>query len=181
MSRRNSIVLDVEKGEAVASFGEERRRMVLMTTEGFVTMMETLNAFGSAGLTMFYAMGLEKGRYDVLKELEALRRQGNPISKSQFLENILHHLRVTGWGAPAIKKHDEKKGELTILLRNNPLVVSSGTDREDRKPENHLCHYFRGYWVGIASEVLERRVSCTETKCMGKGDAYCEFKIVVIE
>jgi len=151
--------------------------MVLMATEAFVTMMETLNAFGSAGLTMFYAMGMEKGRYDVLRELEALRQHGNPVTKNRFLENIVHHLRVTGWGASAIKRCNVKKGELTVVLSNNPLVVPPRTKKEDRKLESPLCHYFRGYWVGVASEVLESMVSCTETKCMGKGDPYCEFKI----
>lgn len=177
MSGRSSVVLDVEKGEAVARFGEEHRRMVLMATEAFVTMMETLNAFGSAGLTMFYAMGMGKGRYDVLRELEVLRQQGNPVTKDQFLENIVHHLRVTGWGATAIKRCDVRKGELIVVLSNNPFVPPR-TEKEERRLESPLCHYFRGYWVGVASEVFESMVICTETKCMGKGDPYCEFEIV---
>jgi len=152
--------------------------MVLIASEAFVKMTETLNAFGSAAFTMLYMMGQEKGRYDVLKEMEVLREQGISFTKRQVLENIIHQLGVTGWGAARVQKYDEKRGSLTILVDNNPLVVVLGANVKSDRP---VCHYFRGYWVGVVSEVWERRVSCAETKCMGMGDAYCEFKITSAE
>ena len=178
MSGKNSVSLGNEKGEAVARFGDDYRRMVLMTCEAFVKMTETLNAFGSAAFTMLYMMGQEKGRYDVLKEIEALRQQEISFTKRQVLENLLHHVRVTGWGAPRIQKYDEKRGDLTIVVENNPLMVVLGNGGKSDRP---VCHYFRGYWVGVVSEVLERRVSCAETKCMGMGDVYCDFKITAVQ
>lgn len=178
MSRKNGVVLDAEKGEAMARFGENHRRMVLIASEAFVKMMESLNTFGSAGFTMFYMMGQEKGRYDVLKEMEALRQQGFSFTKRQVLENIVRQVRVTGWGAPKIQKYDEKQGVLTIVVENNPLVATLGTGGKSDRP---VCHYFRGYWVGVVSEVLERKVSCAESKCMGMGDAYCEFKVTAAQ
>jgi len=140
--------------------------------------MEAFNIFGTAAFTMLYLMGQEKGRYDELKEVEALRQQGISFTKRQVLENIVHKLRVTGWGALRIQKYDEKQEALTILVENNPLVCSL---RTGGKPDKPVCHYFRGYWVGVVSEVLERKVTCTETKCMGMGDAYCEFKITAAQ
>jgi len=174
MAGKNSIMLDAEKGEAVARFGEDHRRMVLIASEAFVKMTASLNAFGSAAFTMLYMMGQEKGRFDVLKEMEALRQQGISFTKRQVLENIVHQLRVTGWGAPRIQKYDEKRGALTILVENNPLVVALGAGGKSDRP---VCHYFRGFWVGVLSEVFERKVSCAENKCVGMGDSYCEFQI----
>ncbi|MCJ7632796.1 hypothetical protein MUP77_10460 [Candidatus Bathyarchaeota archaeon] len=178
MSGKNGVTLDAEKGEAVAHFGEAYRRIVLIASEAFVKMMETLNAFGSAAFTMLYMMGQEKGRHDVLKEIEALRQQGISFTKHQVLENIVHQLKVTGWGAPRIQSYDEKRGLVTILVDNNPIVATSG---EGAKSDRPVCHYFRGYWVGVVSEFLERRVSCAETKCIGMGDVNCEFKITSAE
>ena len=178
MVEKSSVTLDAEKGEVVARFGEDYQRMVLIAAEAFVKIMETLNVFGSVAFTMLFMMGLEKGRYDVLKEMEALRQQGISFTKRQVLENIVHQLRVTGWGAPRIQKYDEKRGAFTILVENNPVVGLSGKREKSDKP---VCHYFRGYWVGVVSEVLERRMSCDEAKCMGTGDAYCQFKITVAE
>lgn len=178
MAGKNNVILDAEKGEAVAHFGEDHRRMVLIASEAFVKMTETLNSFGSAAFTMLYMMGQEKGRYDVLKEMEALREQGISFTKRQVLENIVHDLRVTGWGAAKVQKYDEKRGVLTIMVENNPLIVAFGATGKSDRP---VCHYFRGYWVGVVSEVLERKVSCAETKCMGMGDEYCEFKITAAQ
>ncbi len=178
ISRKNSIILDDEKGEAIARFGESYQRMVLIASEAFIKMTKTLSAFGSAALTMLYMMGQETGRYDVLKEIEALRQQRVSFNKRQVLENIVHQIRVTGWGAPRVQKYDEKRGDLTITLENNPLVVALGLDVKSDRP---VCHYFRGYWVGVASEVLERKVSCVESKCMGMGDVYCEFEITAVQ
>jgi len=178
MSGKNGIVLDAEKGEAMARFGENYRRMVLMASEAFVKMMEAFNVFGTAGSTMLYMMAQEKGRHDVLKETESLRQQGGSFTKRQVLENVVHQVKVTGWGAPRIQEYNEELGALTILVENNPLVVALGTSGKSDRP---ICHYFRGYWVGVVSEVLERKVSCSETKCTGMGDAYCEFKITVVK
>lgn len=176
MSDRNAVKLDVKRGEAMGRFGEEHRRMVLMASEAFVKMMGALSTFGSAGFTMFYIMGEEKGRYDVLKEIEALRRQGISFNKRQMLENIIHQMKLTGWGAPKIQKYDEKRAALTIVVENNPLVVLATGSRSERP----VCHYFRGYWVGVVSEVLEKRVTCSETKCISMGAPYCEFEIIAI-
>ncbi|MCW3984856.1 MAG: 4-vinyl reductase [Candidatus Bathyarchaeota archaeon] len=178
MSGKNSVMLDAEKGEARARLGEDYRRMVLIASEAFVKMMESLNAFGSAGFTMFYMMGQEKGRYDVLKEIETLRQHEISFTKRQLLDNIIRQFRVTGWGVPRVQKYDEKRGALMILVENNPLVIVLETQEKSEKP---VCYYFRGYWVGVVSEVWERKVSCSETKCMGMGDPYCEFKITPIQ
>ena len=178
MAEKTNVTLDAEKGEAMARFGENYRRMVLIASEAFVKMMTTLNVFGSAALTMLYMMGQEKGRYDVLEELEVLRQQEISFNKRQLLENIVHQVRATGWGAPKIQKYNEKNGDLTILVENNPLVGLLGKGEKSDRP---VCHYFRGYWVGVVSEILERKVSCVETKCMSMGAAYCEFNITVAQ
>lgn len=171
-----SIILDAKRGEALARLGEDQQRMVLMASEAFVKMIETLNAFGTASFTILYMMGQEKGRYDALKEIKVARHHGLTLTNFQLLENVVYQVRVTGWGAPKIRQFDNERGSLTVWVENNPLVVAVGKDGKVDRP---LCHYFRGYWVGVVSEVLERKVSCAETKCMGLGDAHCEFQITI--
>jgi predicted hydrocarbon binding protein len=166
------IVLDTEKGEVVTRFGEDDQRVVLVASEAFVKMMEALNAFGTAGFTMFHMMGREKGRYEVLKEMEALRQRGTSFTKRQMLENIVYQVRITGWGSPRIHKYDEQGGALTIRVDNNPFINALRKGGE----LDWLCHFFRGYWVGVASEILERKMSCTVTANTGIRDT-CEFKI----
>lgn len=176
MTSKDGVILNAKKGELTALLGDDHRRMVLMASEAFIRMSEALNAFGSAAFTMLYMMGQEKGRYDVLKEMEMLRKRSVSFTKLQVLENIIHQLKITGWGAPRIQEYDETRGVMMILVENNPLVVAL-----NGKSDKPVCHYLRGFWVGVLSEIWERRVSCAETKCMGLGDDYCEFKITTAE
>lgn len=178
LSGRNSVELDVRRGEAMAPLGGNHQRMVLIASEAFVKMTEILNVFGSAAFTMLYMMGQEKGHYDVLKAIEVLRHKKASLTKRQVLENVVQQLRVTGWGAPKVQKYDERRGVIKILVENNPLVVASGTNGTPSRP---TCHYFRGYWVGVLSEILERKASCAETKCMSMGGTYCEFNITTAQ
>lgn len=174
MYDREGITLDIEKGEATARFGEDCRRVLLVTSEAFVKMTEAFKAFGTVALTLLYMMGVEKGRYDVFRETEDLRGQGVPFTKPRLLEKISQQVRATGWGVPRVQTYDEERTEITIRVDNNPIAVAL---RKNGKSDRPLCHYSRGYWVGVVSEVLEAKVSCSESKCMSMGDDYCEFKI----
>ena len=174
MTIKHSIILDAEKGEVKTLFGDDYRRMVLIASDAFVKMINVLNTFGSAGSTMFYMMGREKGHYDTFKEIEVMRQRGISITKRLVLENIVYHVNVMGWGATKIQEYDEKRGTVTIHVENNPLVSTLGTKIQSDRP---ICHYFRGYWVGVISEIMEKIVSCAETKCRSMRDQHCEFKI----
>jgi len=166
----NSVLLDVEKGQALARFEEGSQRVLLMMPEAFTKMMEALKAFGSGGFTIAYLMGEAKGHYDVLKEMETLRLKGISLTKREILDNILHKLRVTGWGVAVIQEYEETHGTLTILFENDP--VDTMLEAEEK---SLLRYYWDGYWVGILSKVLERKASCTEH--IDTGDQRHTFKI----
>ena len=85
---------------------------------------------------------------------------------------------LTGWGAARIQRFDEQQGVVTILVENGPLtsVLKPG-----EKPGTAICHYSRGYWVGVLSEILEERVNCSEVRCVGMGDERCEFQITAAD
>jgi len=172
MEKNQKVKLSPERGEATGPFMGLQKRVIIMTPEAFVDMMKVLNAtFSTAGFTMVHMMGQEKGRRDASRGTEALREQGILFSKRQILENVIHQNRVTGWGAPNLQKYDEGNGDVTIRVENNPLAIAWG------KSEKSACWYLSGYWKGVVSEALEQESLCSETKCMSKGDPYCEFEI----
>jgi predicted hydrocarbon binding protein len=172
MEKECRVKLDLDEGEATGFFMGLPERVIIMTPENLVSMMKTLTAtFRTAGFTMFYMMGEEKGRNDVKKAIDALREQGIVFTKRQILEAIIQQSRIDGWGAGHLQKHDEGKGAVTIRVENNPLAMAWG------KTEKPICYLLRGYWAGAVSEALEQETRCTETKCTSKGDPYCEFVI----
>jgi len=172
MPTKDSIRLDDVKGEAFARFGEDYQRIILIASEAFVKMMKGFDYLGTAGGTILYMMGQEKGVYDVRKETETLRKNGVYATKRQLLESVARQVRVAGWGATSVKEYNEKEETVRITVENNPLVLNT-----DTKLGSPVCHYFRGYWAGVVSETWERRVNCAEIKCMGMGDKFCEFKV----
>ena len=169
----STVTLDDRSGEAKAHMGADTKRMLLIASDAFIKMMETLDVFGSAGSTIIYMMGQGKGRYDVLNEIERLRLRGSSFTKRQALDNVLTQNRMTGWGASRILNYDKKRETLTILLENNPLAATLNT----KDIAGVVCNFHRGYWIGVVSEILEKQVNCTETRCISKGDSYCEFQI----
>ncbi|MFQ6081704.1 MAG: V4R domain-containing protein [Candidatus Bathyarchaeia archaeon] len=172
MGKEHKVKLDLDEGEATGFFMGLPERVIIMTPENFVSMTKTLTTtFRTAGFMMFYMMGEEKGRDDVKKAIDALREQGIVFTKRQILEAIIQQSRINGWGAANLHKYNERKGTVTIRVENNPLAMAWG------KAEKPICYLLGGYWAGALSEALEREVRCTETKCMSKGDPYCEFVI----
>lgn len=168
--REERIELGSEQGEAVANFLGLQRRVVIMTPEALVGMMKALKTtFGTAGLTMLYMMGKEKGSLDAALAAEALKGEDIPPTKRLLLETIIHQSRVQGWGLAQVGEYDEEKAAVTVRVENNPLAIAWG------KSDVPVCHFLRGYWAGALSEALEKDAQCTETRCMSKGDPYCEF------
>ena len=89
MTESCKLVLNGSKGEAKLGSGDNYQRMLIMASNAFIKMMEALNVFGSAGTTMFYMMGQEKGRYDVLEIIKNLRSRRISFTNRWILEKII--------------------------------------------------------------------------------------------
>lgn len=175
----SSIILDLAKGEVTTSFGDAHQRIVLITSNAFIRMMETLQLFGSAGFTIFHMMGREKGRYDVQEKILEYSQQNVTFTRSQLIDDVTHKLRGTGWGVHVVNEQNYSHKTATILVKNNPFFSSLDQKRVNDKRRSNIpmCHYFRGYWAGVFTDIWESEIECTETKCVAMGDSFCELKI----
>lgn len=61
----------------------------------------------------------------------------------------------------------------TVKIRNNFPALAIG------KTGYAECHLTRGYLVGAVEVMTGKRWACEETKCLGKGDPYCEFELTL--
>ncbi|OGM02764.1 hypothetical protein A3K72_00170 [Candidatus Woesearchaeota archaeon RBG_13_36_6] len=78
-----------------------------------------------------------------------------------------------GFGKIIVKKIDIKKGFIVVRSENNPYALvykeMYGIQQYD------VDDLLRGMFAG-ASELFNKKQSeCIETKCIAKGDTYCEF------
>ncbi len=110
--------------------------------------------------------------------LEAGRRAGKEFART-FLSEGMEPEEVPklleefftqgGWGNIQVKVNYTKK-EAVVRIEN------SATARQ-AKAKEPICHFIRGYIAGICDAVFDTYTVCVETKCIAKGDAFCEFQI----
>jgi len=73
--------------------------------------------------------------------------------------------------------------DLSVSINDDEIVVKVwnniecwlGREKNTNKP---FSHWLRGILAGFSSKHFDTRVRVVETKCIAKGDPYCEFVIV---
>ncbi|MFH1752210.1 MAG: 4-vinyl reductase, partial [archaeon] len=70
---------------------------------------------------------------------------------------------------------DLKEPEFVWRFNDNQIALAY--KKEFGKSKKAICHTLRGYFTGTASNVCGKELEAIETKCMAKGDAFCEFVI----
>jgi len=123
--------------------------------------------FGSAGEAMLYYQGFNVGY-----GLCASHMSMGCAEKPEFLiEMAKAFSRTLGWAIIDHYKIDLKKGKAKLrVYQNFECEVGKGSE----KP---YSHFYRGVIAGWFHKFFGKSVEVKETKCIAKGDAYCEFLI----
>ncbi len=87
---------------------------------------------------------------------------------------IVKHITV-GLSKAEVTHVDWKTGEYTIRVYNSPYAKLP--DGKTIKLGRPACHLLAGIFAGGATRVLGRLYTAEETKCIAKGDKYCEFHL----
>ena len=77
------------------------------------------------------------------------------------------------------------KLEFLELDGNKPYaklkVTNSANAIGYEKSTKPVCHFIRGILAGAGTIIMETEMHCLETKCVAKGDEYCEFEVITKE
>ena len=116
-----------------------------------------------ASLVFLYHLGYNYGATLAKKFLE------NGLSSEKALIMSLEFLKHTGM----FKDYDlimfnSKRGNIVLHVYES-VECSSSSRRETSS------HFLRGIIGGIVSEIVGKEVTVYETKCIARGDRYCEF------
>ncbi len=151
-------------GFATPTFNRGRApAMVLSREELGRVFSEVKERYGSGGEAFLYHIGRELG------EVSGEKYRGREVGEEFIREDILS-FQAFGWGVPKVVELNLSRPR--IRLRFYDLFESSVVKGEKSEP---YCHFFRGYLAGLFSRFLGTRVEVMETKCIAKGDPYCEF------
>ena len=117
--------------------------------------------FGSAGEAILYYEGFQIG-YETCK---------NYVSIEHLIEDIKFLHKIMGWATIQEMRIDLERKRAKIRVARN-------FERELYRRSNRPYSYFyRGILAGLFSRIFNEEVRARETKCIAKGDPYCEFEI----
>ncbi len=97
------------------------------------------------------------------------------ISKDMIAKKMLDVFSSWGYGKAEFLELDPEKSYAKLKVTNSANALSY---ENSTKP---VCHFIRGILAGAGTIIMEKEMHCLESKCVAKGDEYCEFEIITKE
>jgi predicted hydrocarbon binding protein len=154
---------------------EQEVPLCKMTPECFVQMLEKLHKiFGSAGLSMIFHMGKQKGISEASEVFGSLASDDAEHTKAELVDQCLERAARLGWGVMEVTRLDLVEGNISIALRESPFEsICLG----QASPRESICSFTRGYVSGILSEIAEEKMEYSGSSCPATGDERCEIRL----
>jgi predicted hydrocarbon binding protein/predicted amino acid-binding ACT domain protein len=144
-------------------------RVVVFPLPVLVAMVKNLRTSlnPTAVQTILWYMGKEVG--------SSMKEGHERAFAARDIDSVLALLRadlaLLGWSLVEIVNLDEEKRSATLRLFDN---WECGMFKGSSEPQSHLI---RGLLAGFFSSLFKVEVEAKETKCIAKGDPYCEFEV----
>ncbi len=152
----------------IFNFNDAYLPMAAMSTSSWKNLFEGLTRrFGSGGSVIMWFMGNDAGEG---KARRSLNLQGK-LSNAERIKMALARLQSFGWGKFELVECDDQGKRVVIRVHDN------FEDIVTKDIEGYQNSFIRGFFVGFICTLFNRACRGVETKCIKKGDAYCEFLI----
>ena len=90
--------------------------------------------------------------------------------RATFLAKAIQRYIDGGLGRIEIVEFDSEKAELTLRIRDNLFA-------EMHQDDSTYCYCVEAYISGIFEQLIGKPPIIRKTKCLGKGDPYCEWTL----
>ena len=140
-------------------------RSIILLEHDFQEMIKGLyEKAGESAVALLYHLAYSGGKFLADYLSEKLKLKGE-----ELLIEILKIYQAGGWGrAELIEYHPNR---MKIILRLYDSIECKAFEGS-YKPMSQLI---RGHLSGLLSGLLKTDVRVIESKCIAKGDPYCEF------
>jgi predicted hydrocarbon binding protein len=143
---------------------------ILLRVEALQGMVEEVNkALGTGGSLVWYTAGKGAGR-SIAKVLQKYFKEDE--SFEVMFDKIKDYYARWGWGKVKNVFLREKTGEFIIRIRDNAFA-------RGQHSQTPSCYFVKGYLEAMMETLTGKHATSEETKCMAKGDPYCEFQIII--
>ncbi len=98
------------------------------------------------------------------------------LKSDKLISLILNFADLGGWGKMTCASSQIRKGRAVYIVKDG--AMASVYLRDYGKSKYPVCHVLRGAMAAGASAIHGKLdIDAVETKCLAKGDPYCEFLI----
>lgn len=122
-------------------------------------------AFGSGGEVIIFEEGFAYGNESWKDLVESV---GRDFARSHIKEMLMIYQAVGWFRLEGVELG--KEGTVTMRAAQN-------FECEGAKSTSPRSHFVRGHLAGSLTAIMGERMSCEETKCVAKGDPFCEFTL----
>jgi len=149
-------------------------RALVIPRKAFDLMIEARDKYGIAWTTVFNQIAREmgKGIYRLLVSF-----YGEPASDEDYdrLSKVfIYVLESLGFGHVEIVYNNAKEGEVVFRLYDN--IECSRYKSPAEKKGDLVGSFIEGFYLELWAP---HRVRWNETRCIARGDSYCEFSVSV--
>ena len=160
-SKTDSLATLIPSGEKILG-----AKWILMRIETLHGMMkEVEKILGTGACLVWHTAGKGAGKSLaslIKKEFETYNLRGISELLTEFYARC-------GWGRSEITSWREE-GEIVLRVWDNAFAKKGSS-------KTPSCFFLKGFIQGILGELTGKCVEIEETKCISKGDEYCEFQI----
>ncbi len=121
--------------------------------------------WGSAGEFAIFRIGKSVGKkiHDIIKSIYK-------VEGKQLLTIILMMHEISGWAKKIELLEYGEEGCIKIRIYENVECLHVNKNAPN-------CHFMRGVLTGICNRLFNKETEVLETKCLAKGDEYCQFEV----
>ncbi len=150
---------------SIADYKREDERAIIFSRRIYEALFKGMRRkFGSAGKAILYYEGFQIG-YETCE---------NYVSIEHLIKHIKFLHMKMGWAIIRdIKANLERKRANIRVSKNFECELGKGSNEP-------YSYFYRGILAGFFAKIFRKEVQAEETKCIAKGDPYCEFEIKAI-
>jgi predicted hydrocarbon binding protein len=101
---------------------------------------------------------------------ETLEETVETLDVDRLAEELRETYSRFGWGRIEVRTHNVHKNEVTMIMRDSPLVGGA-------KSKGPVCWHVRASIEVIVSNILAVQATAFEVACETANRKYCEFKV----
>ncbi|MEM3648742.1 MAG: 4-vinyl reductase [Thermoproteota archaeon] len=145
-----------------------KKRAVIFRRRVYESLFKGIREkFGTAGEAMLYYQGFAVG----CRTCQAYKEETGIEDPEALVGLGKAYFRTSGWGIMDIVSLNVEKGEARIRIYES-FECETGKDSE-----TPYGHFTRGVLAGFFTSIFQKEAKAVETKCIARGDPYCEYTI----